>query len=189
MTEKKEYEGTLLALDMASGTTGYAIFQNGYIKASGIWKFRKIEGYNNFGDLTGKITAAIEKYDITQIVAEDIYKSRDEKLQNAHEVLLQCQAIAISTSQICEVPIYFISPITVKQHMINLTGTYRKLTDKERAERRKRQKAAMIREVQKLGYILNSDKDDEADAIGLLITYLETGGYHIEHPSQKRHPA
>ena len=41
----------------------------------------------------------------------------------------------------------------------------------------------MIKRIKKLGYSLEKDNaDDEADAIGLLITYLNNHNYIVKHP-------
>jgi Holliday junction resolvasome RuvABC endonuclease subunit len=186
MKEKTNYKGTLLALDVASRVTGYAIFRDGTKIASDIWRLKKIGDLHDFGGLTEKLTATVKKYGITEIVAEDIFRDKDKKLQDAFYILAQCQAITISVSQLNKLPISFISPLAVKAHMNCLRGVYHKLTEKEKQERRAKEKAAMIKEVQRLGYILNSGKDDEADAIGVGITHLELLGHWAHHPQSQK---
>jgi hypothetical protein len=53
---------------------------------------------------------------------------------------------------------------------------------------REQEKRAMIMAITKdYGYTLeNLNADDEADAIGLLITYLDNMDYKIEHPNKWR---
>jgi Holliday junction resolvasome RuvABC endonuclease subunit len=175
MINKKVCEDVILALDVASRKTGYAIYKNGKIIKSGTWKL----GVKWRKDLFEKIDYAIEDHNVTEIIAEDIYKSDDNRYQSAYRVLSQCSGIVECVAEFWSLPkLSYIRPIGVKQHMWNMRYG-QKITREEQKER-------MIRAVIKLGYELENDKaDDEADAIGLLITYLETYKYPIRHPDKQ----
>jgi Holliday junction resolvasome RuvABC endonuclease subunit len=176
---KKEHKGVVLALDTSSSKTGYAIYDRGNIKKSGTWKLKR---RICFAELYNVISKTIEKYNVTHIIAEDIFKDKNTQKQSGFQVLAECRGIVECVAQLHNLPVLFITPIRVKQYIWNMR-TGQKLTTIQHKE-------AMIRAITRKGYTLEDDNaDDEADAIGLLITYLETGGYHIEHPSQKRHPA
>lgn len=182
--KKDIYLGVILALDTASKVTGWAVCKNDVLINSGAWKLKQGK---EFADLLNKINAVIKKYNVTKIVAEDIFKDIDVKKQHAFEVLAECRGIVLCSSQLNNLPIAFISPIAVKTHVLGIR--YKKMNQAEKQEARKRQKLAMINHVQKLGYKLNSSTDDEADAIGVWVAYLESSGYVITHPilhSRKR---
>jgi Holliday junction resolvasome RuvABC endonuclease subunit len=157
-----KYKETILALDTASRYTGYAVYRNGSVEKSGTWKLSR---QSNFLDLSDLIEETIETYGITLIVAEDIFQDKDVRKIGAFGVLSECRGIVKRAAQKYKLTVEFITPIKVKQriwgmrHGQNLTS--------------KKQKEMMIRAVTGLGYKLESDNaDDEADAIGLLLTYM-----------------
>lgn len=165
---------TILSLDTAT-TTGYAIYQNGKIIDHGIWRFNIIDRHKQ---LYTQLTKTIRKYHITTIVAEDIFKSKDQRLISAFQVLSELRGVIELVAQRHELKLSFLNPLIIKSHMIpsfsyNTKGT--------RAD----QKKAMINAITRLGYTLNTTKDDEADAIGILITYVEGMRYQLQHPSQR----
>lgn len=172
----KIYTGAILALDQASAKTGYAIYKNGQIVKSGTWKLK--QDYR-FADLSDRLDVAITKYDITQIVAEDIYKDADVRKDKAFMVLAECRGIVKMMSQYYNLPaVVFISPIRAKQYTWGMAPRHSGMERKE-------QKACMIRAVQRKGFTLKNDRaDDEADAIGILLTYLSNHDYTITSPSR-----
>jgi Holliday junction resolvasome RuvABC endonuclease subunit len=154
---------TVLALDTASRYTGYAIWRNGSIEKSGTWKLNRNEC---MFDLYDRITKTIEEYGITLIVAEDIFQDKDVRKYRAFGVLSECRGVVKCAAQEYRLTVEFISPIKVKQHIWGMWRG-RNLTRDEQKDR-------MIRVITRRGYKLESDNaDDEADAIGLLLTYMD----------------
>jgi Holliday junction resolvasome RuvABC endonuclease subunit len=180
MKNERECKDVILAMDVASCKTGYAIYQPGKMTITGTWKLNRKKWRK---DLFEKIDGTIEKYGVTKIVAEDIFKSKDERMKSAYEVLAQCRGIVECVAEFWDITeIAFIRPITVKQHMWGMRY------NEQRSQQlpREKQKEMMIRAVTRLGYKLENDKaDDEADAIGLLITYLEGDRYRIQHQTTR----
>lgn len=170
----------ILALDTASKKTGFAIYRNDKIVAHGVWK---IDQYKPFSDLEAKILSAISKHKITHIVAEDIYKSQDVRLQSAFDKLSRCHGILNLISEKTQLPLILIDPRKAKREMWGYTTA----NPIHRTMPREEQKARMIRAVERLGYTLSTDRngnksDDEADAIGILLTYLHGHKLPITHP-------
>lgn len=162
---------------MASHKTGYAIYQNGEIVKHGAWKI------NQLSDLESKITTALTKYQIAQIVAEDIYKSQDTRLQSAFGVLSKCHGVLNLISEKTQTPISLIDPRRAKRKMRGYTTA----NAIHRIMPRSEQKARMCKAVERLGYKLDTDRNgnkdnDQADAIGILITYLGDYKMPIFHP-------
>jgi Holliday junction resolvasome RuvABC endonuclease subunit len=133
-----------------------------------------------------EIEKLINKYHVTHIVSEDIYENNNVSIKKTCEPLSRLKgAIAeMSIKLLNRVPKY-ITPINAKRHIWNYNAN-RNLT---RAE----QKARMINRITNTyGYTLNSKcankKEDEADAIGILITYLEKRKkIAINHPFRSPH--
>lgn len=158
----------ILSLDTASKKTGYAIYKDGKIIAHGTWKLKP---QNRYLELHDFISKAIKKYNITHIVAEDVYKDSDVRKQSAYQVLCECRGILELISQKNAIPIKFINPVIVKGHIWNYTTSRPSHRTMTRAEHKQR----MIDCIQhNYGYQLESPTaDDEADALGILITYAE----------------
>jgi len=172
MKKKKEYKGAVMALDVASYSTGYAIYKNGLIENHGTWKFKKETRYIN---IINKIRDAVKKYGITQIVAEDIYKDKDAKKTSAYNVLNGCRVLVEAVVQEYKLEFAVIQPITVKQKIWGMRYQQNLTRDE--------QKARMINAIQRFGYELEkADADDEADAIGVLIVWLNDWNYMLQHP-------
>lgn len=172
MINKKNYEGALLALDTASRKTGYAVFKGGKIIASGTWVIKQKDYHKQ---LCRNISTSVERWGITQIVAEDIFKDSDQRKSHAYEVLCECKGVVKLCAQLACIGVFFIQPIEVKQQVYG----YKRRFNYTRAQHKK----AMINAVKRLGYKLQSDEaDDEADAIGLIIAYLGRV-YAITHPA------
>lgn len=172
---------TILSLDTASRITGYAIYRNGKIIDSGAWK---IDQSKPFSDLEEQITTALKKYNVTHIVAEDIYKSQDTRLQSAFDKLSKCHGVLNLISEKTDTPLTLIDSRKAKREMWGYTTarpSYRTMPREE-------QKARMVRAVERLGYILSTDRNgnksnDQADAIGILITYLRAHKIPVRHPT------
>lgn len=166
----------ILALDTASHKTGYAIYKDGKILDSGVWVLKRDE---NFLDLYRHIKRTINAYDINVILAEDIFKAEDKT--NAYEVLCECRGIIqLCTQQYKLQETRFLSPLRVKQL---IWGYNPKAKKTHRNITRTEQKNIMIRCMQNMGYIAQDNtKDDEADAIGLLIAFFKLRNYTPPKP-------
>lgn len=173
----------ILALDTASRKTGFAVYKDGKITNHGAWK---IDSRKPYSDLADKIATAIIKHEVTAIVAEDIYKSKDARLQSAFDVLSRCHGVLHLISERAQIPLALVDPRKAKREMWGYTtarADYRTMT---RAEH----KARMCRAVERFGYQLKTDRNgnkdnDEADAIAILITYLTVNKLPVSHPKAK----
>ena len=165
-------EKVILSLDCAP-KTGYAIWRNGVIVASGTKRFshqetKRIKGYSEW------LQSILAEWQVTNIIAEDIYRETSKQRDSAFFVLSEIRAITILESAAQHTTITFINPLPVKRYMINGT-TRNRATDKQR----------MINRVTALGYNLETPTaDDEADAIGIMLYYLDSHNLPITHPKK-----
>jgi Holliday junction resolvasome RuvABC endonuclease subunit len=176
MKEIKECKDIILALDVASRKTGFALFRNNRIEKSGTWK---INQNRPFSDLLDRITDTVQCYGVTEIIAEDIFQSDDYRYKSAWEVLSQCKGVVRCAAEICNIPARFYNPLIIKSWMrITGYGYKCKYTREELKQR-------MINAVtNRYCYTLEKpNADDEADAIGLMITCVEGNGYKMIHPN------
>ncbi|MDR0750487.1 MAG: hypothetical protein LBF62_13090 [Tannerellaceae bacterium] len=176
---QKNYNGTILALDVASKKTGYAIYEEGEIFKHGTWKLSKDE---YCGSLASNVEKFIKEYGITLIVVEDIFRDKDVRKDKSFQILSECRGAVQAIADWHNIPVTAIEPVRVKRKIWGYNPSreyYRNLTRPEHKQR-------MILAVQILGYGLENDRaDDEADAIGLMITYLDIYRYLITHPKYK----
>ena len=162
-------EKVILSIDCAT-KTGYAIWRNGVIVASGTKRFHHLET-KRITDYAEWLHKTLTKWGVTDVVAEDIYRTHDKQRDNAFMVLCELRAITILTSEELGSTPAFVNPLAVKKYMINGT-TRNRTTDKQR----------MINRVTALGYNLETPKaDDEADAIGIMLYYLDSHDLPIIH--------
>jgi Holliday junction resolvasome RuvABC endonuclease subunit len=170
MRSNKNYVGAILSLDAATHT-GYAIYKDGTIIKSGTWRFKD---KTRTGELMEKMEAIISEYGITQIVAEDIYLNPQKP--NAFKALSPLQGVITGEAYMYNIEPCFIEPNKAKYCLWNKFryGTYDP----------KEEKAQMIKAVNGLGYTLERpEADDEADAIGILLTYLYEQRIMVTHPN------
>jgi Holliday junction resolvasome RuvABC endonuclease subunit len=163
-----------LALDAASRKTGFAIYKDGVIAESGTWHLNPKE---KWVDLENRIREVIRKYEITLIVAEDIFKNKDARHNTGYDVLCKCHGVLELISQYYYVPIQLMHSYDMKAHIWN-KSRFVKVDPKERKER-------TIRVItNRYGYTLeHPNADDEADALGIAITHIELHNYEIKHPN------
>ncbi|MDE6223371.1 MAG: crossover junction endodeoxyribonuclease RuvC [Muribaculaceae bacterium] len=178
---KQNNNTTILALDTASRLTGYAIYKDGAIIESGVWRLNTLR---KLSDLESRITATLTKYHITEIVAENIYKSQDTRLQSAFDVLSQCQGVLRCISEKTDTPLTLIDPRRAKRAIWGYTTSNPRHKTMPRAE----QKERMVRAIQRLGYTLEADRNgnpsnDQADAIGIMLTHLLAKKLPVCHPT------
>lgn len=184
---------TILALDTSSSKTGYAIYKNGKITehgsirliSKGVTDTERTQ--NRLGQLYAKVCNLISKHKVTQLVAEDIFKDSDPRKRSAVEILGQCRGIIVASNTQNQLPpIIFINPLKVKHDIWGYSSSIRQHRTLSRSEHKER----MIRAVERLGYQLKTDcngnKDnDQADAIGILTTYLNAHNLPVTHPNAK----
>lgn len=181
-------QSTILALD-AARKTGWAIYKTGEIVEHGTKIFSydpvDLEGYKIFSYKCW-LDEMIEKHKITMLVAEDIFRDTSKLRDNAFEELAGMKAALLIVSFERNLPVIFINPITIKQKMIPSVLMSFSKQEKEKKKTREECKNRMISAVtNKLGYKLEKpDADDEADAIGILITYINTHNLPIVHPNE-----
>lgn len=169
----KPKEQVILSIDGAT-KTGYAIYKNGEIIEHGTERFtpsKRIYQYGNW------LVQMIDKWQITHIAAEDIYREHSRTRDNAFYVLAKMQGVLEYIAFTNGVELTLLNPLQVKSKMIpSFRKKYSRDEDKQR----------MINRIKRLGYQLETDKaDDEADAIGILITYLDNRNFTVTHPSEK----
>lgn len=180
----------ILALDTASHKVGFAVYKDGVITEHGSMRLREkgeidVERtQSRMRALSDQVRSLIKKHNITQVVAEDIFKDNDPRKHSAAEVLGMCKGVVIDSNYISGLPqVMFINPLYVKHVMWGYTSSRKSHREMKRDE----QKACMCRAVERLGYQLGTtikgNKDnDQADAIGILITYLCVYKMPIVHP-------
>lgn len=165
-------EKVILSIDGAT-KTGYAIWRNGAIVSSGTKRFshletQRIKGYSEW------LQSILAEWQVTDIIAEDIYRETSKQRDSAFFVLSEIRAITILESAAQHITPTFVNPLPVKRYMINGT-TRNRATDKQR----------MINRVAALGYNLETPTaDDEADAIGIMLYYLDRHDLPITHPKK-----
>lgn len=174
---KKECDEIILALDVASKKTGYAIFIGKTIVYHGTWRL-KSPCYHL--DLFNRITQTIQKHKVTHIVSEDIFMDSSYVRVNVYPILAECKGVVKLAVQQSGITISHCTPIRIKQHIWGMSGKRKLGRDEE--------KQMMIQAItNNYGYALEKpNADDEADAIGLLITYLDNKDYKVEHPNKWR---
>lgn len=184
---------TILALDTSSSKTGYAIYKNGKITEHGSIRILSRGAtdtertQNRLGQLYTKVCNLISKHKATQLVAEDIFKDSDPRKQSAFDILAQCRGVIVASNTQNQLPpIVFINPLKVKHDIWGYSSSIRQ----HRTMTRQEQKQRMIRAVERLGYQLKTDRNgnkdnDQADAIGILVTYLNVHKIPVAHPKTK----
>lgn len=163
----------ILSIDGAT-KSGWAIYSNGEIIAHGT---KRLRCTTRCYDYDVWLTDIIKQYGVTNIVAEDIYRDHNHQLDRAFYVLAKLHGVLETISCKYKIEIVFLDPLRVKRHMIPSMKKHERKEDKQR----------MINRIRHLGYTLETDNaNDEADAIGILITYLETHNIPIVHPCKEK---
>lgn len=173
MNKELIMEKIILSIDGAT-KTGWAIYKDGRIILHGTKKFIPQRRYIDYFRWLMEI---ITKYKITHIVAEDIFREHSRTMDNAFYVLSKMQGVLECAAGINGKTITLLNPLQVKNNMIPSLKPHNRKNDKIR----------MINRVNFLGYQLETEKsDDEADAIGILITYLDNNNIPVNHPKNSR---
>ena len=170
-------KNVILSIDAAT-KTGWAIYKNGKIIKHGtkdLGKITRIEKYVNW------LVQMIGENEVTHIAAEDIFK-KDDVRKDTLESLSEMKGALKAVSSIQNIGVSFIAPLAVKTTMLR-NYWYEMQRCKGVKDRRFRGKELMLKRVKNLGYTLENDKaDDEADVIGILITYLQNNNIPVKHP-------
>lgn len=160
----------ILAIDGAT-KSGWAIWRKGKIVKSGTKRFNASTRLNGYYDW---LMESIVKWKITDVVVEDVYREHTRIMDKTFMALSKMQGVVEMVCYSKGIIPEYADPIKVKRYMIN--GTTRN---------RKRDKQRMVSRVTFLGYKLQtSNADDEADAIGILLYYLDRKNIPIKHPKK-----
>lgn len=166
----KEVKQVILSLDAAT-KTGWALYRDGRISTHGTKTFHPSEREKEFGSW---LLEMIGEYEVTDIVAEDIYRARTRVADKdkAFLALAKMQGVLKYIADTLNVSCTLLNPLQVKSYMIPVFGRRERSDDKQR----------MLFCVKALGYTLEKpDADDEADAIGILLTYLNNKNLPVVH--------
>ena len=161
----------ILSLDLAN-SCGYAVYKDNKIIDYGVWdlcKHKRGERKQSHIELYELLEDAAKKYGITKIVVEDVYfptndKDGEYKSYNAAKSLLKLHGVvALFCECYYNMPCHLVGAMEAKRFMFRATNKMGRDILKKR----------MIDEVEALGYTLpEKHKDDAADAIGILCTFL-----------------
>lgn len=169
---------TILAIDGAA-STGYAIYHNGKITKHGTRVFRASPHESKSHKYGAWLQSVIAKYHITAIVAEDTFRKHgneyeQRKYDNTAKGLNKLQGVLEYISEENGITPVLTAPIDWKRKI--LPTSFGKRT-------RELDKRKMLVLAQKLGYQLEKPTaDDEADAIGIMLHYLECNKLPVIHP-------
>lgn len=178
--------GSVLALDTSSTATGWAFYDGERVTAHGVLKLRQPRNPELTADertqlrlrqLASDLDGLMQRLAPSRIVAEDCFKSDDPKLKSAGQVLAECRGVVAVLSAQHGLPLVrYVSPIRAKREMWNY-APYSPYRRGRREWSREEQKELMVRAVSRRGFRVSVNKagipsDDEADAIGILLTYL-----------------
>ena len=168
--EKKQ---VILSIDGAT-KTGWAVYKNGEIMKHGTKKFNPDKRAFQYGKWLGRM---IGEYGITHIAAEDIFREHNRTQDKAFLALAKMQGVLEYVANESGAGLALLNPLQVKGYMIPSFNRLDRGNDKVR----------MVARVKGLGYQLKTDKaDDEADAIGIMITYLANNRIPVTHPKSQR---
>lgn len=145
---------TILALDTAT-KCGWAIWQDNKLIKSGVWNFGSKTTGRKLSNFATKLFEVIQREQITEIVAEDIYLDRGRP--KAFWGLGMMRGVLLSVVEYLDLPISFIEPCEHKRYLCR--SSYATKADTQQA-------------LQRLGYGF-IESDDEADAIAILLTHIQ----------------
>lgn len=154
---------TILAIDQATITSGYSIYKNGKIKKNDVIKCSEKELGRRYSQFFKRLNDVIDKYQVTEIVAEDVFKGE----QKGYIRLSELRGVLLLAAASKKIPVVFIAPSTHKE---NLTGN------------RYANKLETMQTLKELGYDFKDD--NAADSISIMITYLNNRNFPVIHPNQ-----
>ena len=145
---------TILSLDTAT-KCGWAIWHNGSIVSSGVWNFNSKTIGRKLTKFASQLTKIIVSYNVTEIVAEDIYL--DASRPKAFMRLGEMRGVLLAVAEQHNIAVNFIEPSQHKRYLC--CSSYATKTETQTT-------------LQRLGYGEISS-NDEADAIAILLTYIK----------------
>lgn len=159
---------TILALDTAT-KCGWALYSNGKIVDSGVWDFTAKTIGRKLSKFYTQLKKIVERGKVSEIVAEDIYI--DTSRPKAFQRLGEMRGLLLLIGELYDIPISFIEPSKHKSYLCR--SNYATKADTQMA-------------LQRLGYG-QIESNDEADAIAILLTYIQAPTWLTMSQSSQRH--
>lgn len=157
---------TVIALDAAT-QTGYAIYRRGKIE-TGTKRFPPSRRAGEYGQW---LDSLIKQTGAQYVVSEDVYRNKDARLISAFGTLMKLQGVTESVCYNNGCELTLIESYRAKRAIGVPIIKHWKYDNYKRAVRR---------EIEKLGYKVNTD--DEADAVAVLLAYLYKHDIYPAHP-------
>lgn len=153
----------LLALDLSTHASGYAVFANGTISTSGVVIQNEKDLLKRVTEMTNHIVSLAKVYEIDKVIAEEVLTSTFKGNIQTTKALLYLQgAVAIALKRDLNLDMEFIYPNSWRAVCGIQTG---------RGIKREELKKKDIEFAEKT-YGIKCKTDDEADALGILYFYL-----------------
>lgn len=147
--ENKSREPTILALDVSTSSTGYAVYRAGECITSGTLVYKDKDWVVRVRKMSVDIYNLSNSLGITHVVVEDTYVSK-----NINTVKKLCMAQGILIGNTFNAKVIQVYPTSWK--------SYFGLTKKKTTRASQKQSSLTIAETL---HRLNTDSDDEADAV------------------------
>lgn len=147
--ENKPREPTILALDVSTTSTGYAVYRDGECITSGTLEYKDKDWVVRVRKMSVDIYNLSNSLGITHVVVEDTYVSK-----NINTVKKLCMAQGILIGNTFNAKVVQVYPTSWK--------SYFGLTKKKTTRVSQKQSSLTIAETL---HRLNTDSDDEADAV------------------------
>lgn len=185
-SEREFCEETILSLDTATHT-GYAVYKDGKIIESGVWNLGRTKEMHDprHCNLLNHIDDIVDKYNVTILVAEEIYK--DPARHSAFMVLAELRGVVKLAAYDNYLSLRFIDYRRVQDHILPYNLYRRTLTDAQKSEQRELNKMKMVNGVKARKYEIHTTDpkyiNDEADAIAQLLYFMHSQGYIAPTPS------
>ena len=157
---------TILALDQATITSGYSIYRNGKIKKSGLIKCNAKQHSERYLQFYNQLNEIIGHYNVTDIVAEDIYPG--EKI--GYLRLGEIRGVLLLVAACKKIPVNFLYP---SEHKENLTGN------------RYANKLETMEYLKEMGYKFADD--NVADSISIMLCFLNNQNLPVTYPTTRHH--
>ena len=150
----------ILALDQASRTSGYAVFQDGQLITSGIFTYDDADFSLRLVKIRNKVLSLIEEYNITKILLEDIQLQGQTNNVTTYKALAEVLGVLEELARECNIPHELVHSQTWKS-TLGIKG-------RDRATQ-KRNAQAFITEVYGLKV-----SQDQSDAICIGTHYIKS---------------
>ena len=112
--EKKGESNTLLALDVSTSSTGWAIFENGKLIHCGTIKLSNKDTVKRISSMTNRIDCLIKTHNIKQVAIEDVYFKNG--FIDAHAILNVIKGAIMYMLSLNGLKAEYIAPVTWKRH-------------------------------------------------------------------------